>query len=1187
MSFTSRSNAFTLLLFAALVSISSFAATGDYVISGEQKKWHKITLTFEGPNASETGTPNPFVDYRMNVTFTNGSTSYVVPGYFSADGDAANTSAGSGNKWRVHFAPDATGTWTFTVSFRSGNGVAVDDSPTAGSAVADIDGVSGTFSVAATDKTGRDLRGKGRLNYVGGHYLQFAETGEYMLKQGADAPENLLAYEDFDGDFKSDGVNDNRIKAWAAHVGDWQTGDPTWQTDKGKGIIGAINYLASEGLNAFSFIPMNIGGDDKNCFPYLTYNNNVAPQEDRTRIDCSRMDQWGIVFDHGTKMGMFLHFKTQETENELLLDGGDLGTERKLYYRELIARFGHNLALNWNLGEEINDATTEQKQSWAQYFYDHDPYHHHLVIHNGRNHYDLLGSASKLTGFSKQTGQTDFSEVHDAVKNYITRSADAGRPWAVACDEPGDASYALRPDDDAANSHEDGRKNGIWGTFMAGGWGNEWYFGYKLPESDLSCEDFRSRDNYWDYCRYALQFFRNNIPFWEMSNDNALSSATDDYCFYKAGQCYIVYLKNGGTTTLDLSGATGNFEVKWYDPRNGGALQNGSVTQVAGGSASASLGNPPGDNSSDWTILVRYTSGGTNTAPSVNAGSDQTIILPDLDAELNGTVTDDGLPDPPATVTSTWSKVSGPGTAAFTDANAVDTTVTFSEAGVYVLRLTADDSELSNSADVTITVQDPAEADQVEFLTLINADSDQPVDGFNPIADGATINLQSLPTTNLNIRANTNPATVGSVRFGYDGDSNYQTESSAPYAIAGDNAGDYNAWTPTVGSHTVVATPYSEANAGGTAGVALSINFTVTDDPVVDPNQPPVIDSAASADPDTITISGSTTLTVAASDADGDTLTYAWTRTSGPGTATITPNGTSNSDSATANFDAIGEYSIEVVVDDSNGGTVTDSVTVTVTDEPNEPPVIDIAASATPATITVSESSTLAVAASDPDVDTLTYTWTKTTGPGNVTISPNGTTADSSSATFGAAGSYELQVLVADGKGGTVTDSVTVTVEADSNAGDGRIAVDGNSYFGAVYVDGGSAVRSFTIRNTGTATLLLTGSPIVAVSDGSYTVTSLPTASIPVDGSSSFEITFDPAATGTFDATVTIESDDSTTPSYSLAITGEGLEGSDPGTVPPPADDDDGCHVGFGGSQLWMIILLLGFALTRRRRQIT
>ena len=86
----------------------------------------------------------------------------------------------------------------------------------------------------------------------------------------------------------------------------------------------------------------------------------------RLNLDVSKLDQWEIVFAHGTEKGMFLHFKTMETENEMLLDDGDLGRERKLYYRELIARYAHHPALNWNLGEEINNATTDQKAAWAQ-----------------------------------------------------------------------------------------------------------------------------------------------------------------------------------------------------------------------------------------------------------------------------------------------------------------------------------------------------------------------------------------------------------------------------------------------------------------------------------------------------------------------------------------------------------------------------------------------------------------------------------------------------------------------------------------------------------------------------------------------------------------------------------------------------------------------------------------------------
>jgi len=81
---------------------------------------------------------------------------------------------------------------------------------------------------------------------------------------------------------------------------------------------------------------------------------------------------------------------------------------------------------------------TNNGQGNHQYFHDHDPYRHLIVIHNGANHFDLTGKGSQLTGFSLQTNKTDFSNVHSQVKTYLAKSAAAGKQWAVACDEPGD-----------------------------------------------------------------------------------------------------------------------------------------------------------------------------------------------------------------------------------------------------------------------------------------------------------------------------------------------------------------------------------------------------------------------------------------------------------------------------------------------------------------------------------------------------------------------------------------------------------------------------------------------------------------------------------------------------------------------------------------------------------------------------
>lgn len=93
-----------------------------------------------------------------------------------------------------------------------------------------------------------------------------------------------------------------------------------------------------------------------------------------------------------------------------------------------------------------------------------------------------------------------------------------------------------------------------------------------------------------------------------------------------------------------------------------------------------------------------------NTAPSVYAGADGNATT-GTGYGLGGVVTDDGLPS--ASLTSTWSQVSGPAAAVFNNVNVPTTIVTFPATGTYVLRLTASDTALSSQDDVTILVSDP------------------------------------------------------------------------------------------------------------------------------------------------------------------------------------------------------------------------------------------------------------------------------------------------------------------------------------------------------------------------------------------------------------------------------------------------------------------------------------------------
>ncbi len=123
----------------------------------------------------------------------------------------------------------------------------------------------------------------------------------------------------------------------------------------------------------------------------------------------------------------------------------------------------------------------------------------------------------------------------------------------------------------------------------------------------------------------------------------------------------------------------------------------------------------------------------TNTAPTISGlTATATLATPTTPLALVATVTDDGLPNPPAALALGWTTVSGPGTVTFARTNAASTSATFSTAGLYLIRLTANDSALSSSRDISVTVN------------AISAGNTAPVISNLPAT--ATVNL---PTNSL------------------------------------------------------------------------------------------------------------------------------------------------------------------------------------------------------------------------------------------------------------------------------------------------------------------------------------------------------------------------------------------------------------------------------------------------------
>lgn len=579
----------------ALQAAPAWAAT----VSGETVKWFPITLDFDGPQASETDrSPNPFLDFRLNVALTAPSGEItVVPGFFAGNGNGN----GTGSVWRARFSPNESGEWSYQASFRQGANVAVSLDDNAGNS-ANLSGATGRFSVSNRRDNAPGFLSQGRLNYVGEHYLKF-DDGGYWIKSGTDSPENLLGFEGFDDTVSQGGINPNFVHDYENHERDWNNNDPLFQSassgQDSRGLIGALNYLNSVGVNSVYFLPMNLGGDGQDTYPFVGPANNTF---NKTHYDISKLHQWNQVFDHAQRKSIFLHIVLSETElaNERWLDNGNLGVERKLFFRELTARFGYVLAAKWNLGEE-SDFSVTALRGQARYLkaidWSEKPISVHTQPDNFKDYVQIVGDPL----FSATSIQYSWQLAGEFVERWRAESTEKGHPWVLDMDEN---TGGVGP-----SNINNRRKQILYDVYFSGGQ-IEWYFAYHpLPlGGDVTAGDFRLRQRVWDFTTYARTFMENELPFWDMEPaDNLVTGEAGAFggaeVFAKHGDIYAVYLPQANRSpAINLSGANGGFTLRWYNPRTGNF--EGTSRSLNGG-ANQALGSPPSSANEDWVALVK------------------------------------------------------------------------------------------------------------------------------------------------------------------------------------------------------------------------------------------------------------------------------------------------------------------------------------------------------------------------------------------------------------------------------------------------------------------------------------------------------------------------------------------------------------------------------------------------------
>ncbi len=371
-----------------------------------------------------------------------------------------------------------------------------------------------------------------------------------------------------------------------------------------------------------------------------------------------------------------------------------------------------------------------------------------------------------------------------------------------------------------------------------------------------------------------------------------------------------------------------------------------------------------------------------NKPPVANAGTDQSITLPQNSVALNGYGTDeDG-----SVVSYSWVKISGPSQYAISNPSSSSTTVTGVVQGSYQFELkVTDNSGATSSAIMQVTV---------------NAAANKP-----PTANAGQDQSITLPANSVTVSGSGADADGTIVNYTWS-----QISGPSYFNIVNASLATTNITGLTQGIYKFELKVTDNNGASGNDTITVIVNPAA--------NIPPTVN--AGADQTLILPVNSTTLAGTANDVDGYIKSYLWSKISGPSNYSIV-----NINSPVTDIWNLsnGIYTLELKVTDNSGASVRDTIQISVM-TPNTPPIANAGADQT---ITLPQNSvTLYGSGTDSSGVITNYSWVQLTGPSvAVIVSPFN---DSTTINSLVGGNYQFELTLTDNNGNIGKDTVIISV---------------------------------------------------------------------------------------------------------------------------------------------------------------